>query len=96
MGIQDNPDPNVRQEVMNRLGVRSLFYPDERVKALGEREGFPVLNLAPTLQEYATRNGVFLHGAGDTKGRGHWNEVGHQQVGQLIAQELCKTMTEEK
>jgi lysophospholipase L1-like esterase len=90
MGIQVNPDANVRQGFMNRLGIRSLFYPDERIKALGEREGFGVLNLAPTLQDYATRNGVMLHGTGDTKGRGHWNEAGHQLAGELIAQELCK------
>ena len=96
MGIQVNPDPSVRQEFMNRLGIRSLFYPDGRIKALGEREGFAVLNLAPTLEEYATRNKVFLHGEGDTKGRGHWNEIGHRLAGELIAQELCKEITENK
>jgi hypothetical protein len=89
MGIQVNPDPNVRQEFMNRLGIRSLFYPDQRIKALGEHEGFRVLNLAPALEEYATRNKVFLHGADNGKGRGHWNETGHRLAGELIAQQLC-------
>jgi len=90
MGIQVNPEPNVRQEFMNRLGIRSLFYPDKRIKALGEHEGFRVLNLAPALEEYATRNKVFLHGADNGKGRGHWNETGHRLAGELIAQELCR------
>jgi hypothetical protein len=89
-GIQDNPDPAVRQQHMTRLGVRDLFYPDQRIKALGEHEGFKVLNLAPAFQDYASRNGVFLHGAEDAKGKGHWNEMGHRLAGELIAEELCR------
>src|SRR5438552_4698763 len=38
--IQVNPELEARQEYMKRLGVTSLFYPDQRIKALGEREGF--------------------------------------------------------
>jgi lysophospholipase L1-like esterase len=90
MGIQVNPDSNVRESFMNRLGIRSLFYPDQRIKALGEHEGFEVLNLAQPMADYANRNHIFLHGNFETKGRGHWNELGHQLVGELIAQELCK------
>jgi len=90
MGIQVDPDTAARQEYMNRLGVQTLFYPDQRIKALGEKEGFDVLGLAPLLEDYATRNKVFLHGDGDAKGKGHWNEIGHRLAGELIAQELCK------
>jgi hypothetical protein len=89
-GIQVNPDPAVRQEFMNRLNIRNLFYSEQRIKALGEYEGFDVLNLAPPLEEYASRNKVFLHGVGDAKGKGHWNEIGHRLAGELIAQELCR------
>lgn len=90
MGTQDTPDAAARQEYMDSLGIHSLFYPDQRIKSLGDREGFEVLNLAPVLADYASRNKVFLHGAGDSKGRGHWNEIGHRLAGELIAQELCK------
>jgi len=48
------------------------------------------------LQDYADRNTAFLHGAGDTKGFGHWNELGHQLAGELIAQEVCTGSLEEK
>lgn len=89
MGVQVYPDADARQEYMDSLGVRNLFSPDYRIKALGERNGFRVLNLAPPLADYATRNRVFLHGAGEERGRGHWNETGHRLVGELIAQELC-------
>ncbi len=89
MGVQVYPDVDARQEYMDSLGVLSLFSPDYRIKALGERDGFRVLNLAPPLADYASRNRVFLHGVGEGQGRGHWNETGHRLVGELIAQELC-------
>lgn len=92
MGIQVSPDADFRRAYMNRLGIRDLFYPDQRIKALGDHEGFKVLTLAPALEEYAIRNKVFLHGSGNAQGIGHWNEVGHQLAGELIAQELCRTV----
>jgi hypothetical protein len=39
-----------------------LSNPDNRIKALGERENFNVLNLAAIFQQYAEKNQVFLHG----------------------------------
>jgi hypothetical protein len=87
-GIQVYPDPAVRRDFMRRSGVSDLFYPDRRIKALGEREGIEVLNLAPTLQEYADQNKTFLHG---TNGLGHWNVLGHHLVGEQIAETLCQT-----
>jgi hypothetical protein len=87
-GIQVYPDLAVRQNFMRKLGVDDLFYPDHRIKALGERGGIEVLNLAPTLQEYADQKGAFLHG---THGFGHWNVLGHRVVGDQIAEKLCET-----
>jgi hypothetical protein len=89
-GIQTNPDPAVRQAAMRSLGVDNFFYPDLRIKALGEREGFAVLNLAPTMQEYAERNRVFLHGQGALTGYGHWNQAGNHLAGELVARKLCE------
>jgi hypothetical protein len=91
-GIQVSPDASMRAAFMNRLGVQTLFYPDLRIKALGEREGFDVLTLAPPLLEYATRNRIFLHGSGEAERTGHWNETGHRVVGGLIAEQLCGFM----
>lgn len=89
-GIQVSPDASLRSEYMTRLGVETLFYSDVRIKALGERNGFEVLNLASPLQDYASRNQVFPHGSGETKGRGHWNETGHRVVGEFIAKKVCE------
>lgn len=89
-GIQVTPDAAARQNFMNSLAINSLFYPDERIKALGQAQGFEVLNLAPSLYEYATVNRVFVHGSSDTGGRGHWNEIGHRLAGELIASRICR------
>jgi hypothetical protein len=88
-GIQVYPDRKVREEFMYRIGASDAFYPDRRIKALGEREGFAVLNLAPALQAFAEQNNVFLHGFGRDAGNGHWNSIGHALAGNLIATELC-------
>ncbi|MDQ3743012.1 MAG: SGNH/GDSL hydrolase family protein [Acidobacteriota bacterium] len=91
-GIQVFPDPQARKSFAQRLGVADLFYPERRLSALGEREGFPVLNLAPALQAYADQHKVFLHGFGPDRGNGHWNEEGHRVAGEMIAEWLCETM----
>ncbi len=88
--IQAYPDPKMREQFMQMTGVQDLFYPDKRLKALGERDGFKVLNLAPTFQAYADKNHVFLHGFENSfLGTGHWNSRGHYLAGTMLAQELC-------
>jgi lysophospholipase L1-like esterase len=89
-GIQVHPEPSVRERFARDLGAEDLLYPERRVRAFGEREGVEVLNLAPTLREYAERNRVFLHG---TDGHGHWNALGHRLVGERLAERLCETTT---
>jgi hypothetical protein len=88
-GIQVFPDPTAREAFARRVGAADLFYAERRFKSLGEREGFPVYNLAPDLQTYADRTKVFLHGFGAQRGNGHWNEDGHRVAGELLTQKLC-------
>jgi hypothetical protein len=89
-GIQVYPEPNVRRIFMKRVGVNDLFYPDNRVKALGEREKISVISLAPLLQGYADENKAFLHGFGSNIGNGHWNQLGQRVAGEAIAQRFCE------
>ena len=91
-GIQVYPDASARKAFADRLGVGDLFYPERRFRALGEREDFPVLNLAPELQRYADERKLFLHGFGKEIGNGHWNEEGHRVAGELITRWLCDSM----
>ena len=87
-GDQVYPDSNRRKSLANQLEVADLFYPERRIKSLGKREGFAVLNLAPPLQSYADQTGIYLHGFGAQIGTGHWNKEGHRIAGILIAKTL--------
>jgi hypothetical protein len=88
-GIQVHPATPARAAFLRRVGATDLFYPDRRIAALGEREGFAVFTLAPELQAYAERNQVFLHGFGAELGNGHWNPEGHRVAGELLTRKLC-------
>ena len=89
-GIQVYPDPSARDAFLRRVGADDIFYPDRRIKSLGEREGFAVVNLAPALQRHADQNRAFLHGFGEQLGNGHWNQLGHRVAGETLARHLCE------
>ncbi|MEJ2745741.1 MAG: SGNH/GDSL hydrolase family protein, partial [bacterium] len=92
-GIQVHPDPSVRKNFEHYYGISDLFYPDARIRALGEREHFPVLNLAQPLQHHAEKTGVYFHGLpGFKSGEGHWNAVGHALAGKIIAESICELL----
>jgi lysophospholipase L1-like esterase len=88
-GPQVLPSRGATEEFARRFGIADLFYPDNRIKLFGEREGISVVTLAPELQEFAERNNVFLHGFGSNIGNGHWNITGHRVAGELIAKKIC-------
>jgi hypothetical protein len=90
-GIQTDPHRLDRLEFMNRMGITSLFYPDEHIEALGSREGFEVVDLARPMQAYADSHQVALHylKVGEW---GHWNALGHRVAAQLIDQNLCQDL----
>ncbi|HKP73107.1 MAG TPA: SGNH/GDSL hydrolase family protein [Pyrinomonadaceae bacterium] len=89
-GVQVHPQPSAREAFMRRVGATDIFYPDARIKSLGGREGFPVITLAPALQQYAEQHQAFLHGFGAQLGNGHWNATGHRVAGELLAQKICE------
>ncbi len=84
-------DPLVSQKEMQAFGVTDWFYSEKRITALGEGEGFSVLNLSPTLLDYTEHNNTCLYGFDDNLGCvGHWNASGHQLAGKMIASGLCQ------
>jgi hypothetical protein len=92
--IQVDPDPAAREQLMKRLGVPNLFYPDEHVAQLSKREDIPVLTLAPIFLQYAEEHHVPLHGFRGNK-QGHWNELAQQLGGELMAQKVCQMQTQD-
>jgi hypothetical protein len=88
-GIQVTPNPQTRAAFLQAIGARDIFYPDTRIRDFCQREKIPVLTLAPSLQKYAESHNAFLHGFGENLGNGHWNLLGNQVAGELVATELC-------
>ena len=89
-GVQVHPQPAARAAFLRRVGAKDILYPDTRIRSQGEREGFPVIMLAPGLQQYAEQHQAFLHGFGRDIGNGHWNALGHRVAGELLAQKMCE------
>ena len=70
-----------------------MFYPEKRIKKLGDEGDFLVINLAEKMKNYAEKNEIFLHGFANTiMGEGHWNLAGHKIASQIIAKKMCKSL----
>jgi hypothetical protein len=79
-----------RKQFEERIGVRDLFYPDERINRIGVDHGFRVYPLTKELQGMAEQRKIYLHGFRNTTlGRGHLNSQGHKLVAELLAAKLC-------
>lgn len=89
-GLQVDPDPSGRAQLEKRFGITNLFYPDERLHDFATREHIPVLTLAPMFLQYAEEHHVELHGFHGEKNQGHWNELGHQLGGSMMARAVCE------
>lgn len=91
--IQVLPDAAARHAHASRLGVPDLFYAERRFEALGAREGFQVVTLAPRLQRWAEEHEVCLHGfANAVPCGGHWNPTGQRVAGEILAAALAPVL----
>ena len=91
--IQVYPNATVRKNLMDRIGVPDLFYPNHRLGAFAELEGINFLDLAEPMQRAADRERIFFHGFGNDIGNGHWNEAGHKFAGELMAEKLAEMIS---
>ncbi len=90
-GHQVHPNPKPRAEFMNKLGVKDLFYAEDRLLDFGRKEGVRTLALGRPFQEHAEKTRTVLHGFPNAfLGLGHWNAAGHELAAQLIAEEILK------
>jgi lysophospholipase L1-like esterase len=84
------PDPAVRKNAQDALGVQDLFYMERRLAELGQREGFIVIPLAPELQKRADAEKKYFHGYQNLHmGWGHWNPDGHGAASEIVARQIC-------
>ena len=91
---QVHPKPKKREEFMEKHNIQDLFYPDKRIQALGEREGFTVFRLAEPLQKVAEETGECLHGFENAYPcEGHWNREGNRVAAELMADQICQGIT---
>ncbi|MBD1826343.1 SGNH/GDSL hydrolase family protein [Microcoleus vaginatus GB1-A2] len=91
--MQVRPDAQTRKDFMTKNKIQDLFYPDRRLKKLGAREGFRVLNLSQQIQGYTEKYQVCAHGfENSVPCGGHWNELGHRLASILINRNLCQQL----
>lgn len=91
--FQVQPNSKKRQEFMQTHQIQDLFYPNKRIEALGQREGFSVFQLAESLKQEAEKTGVCLHGFKNAEPcGGHWNIQGNRIAGELMASQVCQRL----
>lgn len=92
LGIQVDPNPEVRNQFTRKLNVDDLWYPETRIREFAIKEKIDAITLGPTFQSYAEKNQVYLHGFKNTRlGTGHLNENGHKLLGESMAKHLCQS-----
>jgi hypothetical protein len=92
--IQVVPNAALRQDMMRKLDVPDLFYPNRRLAALSEQESIDFLDVAPQMQSAADNEKIYFHGFGQQLGTGHWNKDGNEFAGKLLAEKLEKMLPE--
>ncbi len=93
--VEVHPDPDVTASRAMKLGVSDLEEPQRQLIASGERYGFPVIRLLERMRDIAHRDKVCFHGfpnASPSPCTGHWNELGHETAGKLIAKDLSELL----
>lgn len=91
--VEVHPDPQVTASLALKLGVSDLEEPQRQLIASGDRYGFPVIRLLERMRDIAHRDKVCFHGFPNASPcAGHWNELGHETAGRLIAEDLSELL----
>jgi hypothetical protein len=91
MARQVDPDPDTRLAFQKELGVDSLYYSDERLRALVGRNEIALVPLYGPLGVEAEREHEYVTGGKDAvQGEGHLNRIGGRVVAEVLKRYLCE------
>ena len=91
--VEVHPDPEVPASLAMELGISDLEEPQRQLAASGDRYGFPVIRLLERMRDIARRHQICFHGFPNTSPcTGHWNELGHETAGKLMAKDLSELL----
>jgi hypothetical protein len=90
IALQSDPDPQSREQQARNLGITDLHYPDRRIFEWTRSEGIASMWLAPELADYAERHQVYLHRFFNAPNSIHYNLLGHEVIGGMIASRLTQ------
>lgn len=92
--IQVEPNAERRNAFQRQIKSPDLFYPDRRIERLAIEQHIPHAILAPELQKLAESDNAYYHGFENMQlGNGHYNPLGHQRVGALLAEAICEEIS---
>ena len=88
--MEAHPDAASRERLQAKYAVPDLAYPDRRIAAFAREQGMQAILLAPQMKAVAAATGAHLYGYENRiLGLGHWNELGHRVVADIVARALC-------
>jgi len=84
------PDLAAREALFKNWKASDPFAPDRRLMAAAKRLGVAAVDLPPILWDEVRKTGAAVHGFPGYLGEGHWNERGHELVGDAVAEAICR------
>jgi lysophospholipase L1-like esterase len=84
MSMQISADRQRQQDFMRKAGIDTLYYPNQRLESFAQQHGIPYLSLLNPAANY-----VLQHHQSVTVSAGHFNEVGHRIVADVLYDYVC-------
>jgi hypothetical protein len=84
MRMQISADRQMQQDFMRGAGIDTLCYPNQRLESFAQEHGIAYLSLRNPVADY-----VLQHHQSVTVSAGHFNEVGHSIVAEVLYDYIC-------
>jgi hypothetical protein len=84
MSMQISADRQRQQDFMRKAGIDTLYYPNQRLESFAQEHGIAYLSLRNPVADY-----VLQHHQSVTVSAGHFNEVGHSMVADVLYDYVC-------